>query len=270
MLTRPLNTLLVPIHGFLRAYALFFLSPVGATCSGLTDFSSGAFDVLLDAAENLSGVFKAHAEELETMRKLNEELRHAVKDAKKPLPEPDEPAFPFGTRRPLGGDGDAEIEERLMAEIDGPNPDAITPSTSEPGSPSPWQSSTPRRLSSVADTLRATSSFIRKLQSARTTRISLSHHNSTESIPRLVVDPVGPSPLAEATPASESSDDSDATPLSDAAVTMNRQGSLTFAEPIMRVRSGSALQTLGESEIRPRRGSTSSVAVTFSDEDVEE
>ncbi|KAM0754917.1 voltage-gated potassium channel [Meredithblackwellia eburnea MCA 4105] len=201
------------------------------------------FDALMEAAEQLNEVFRSHSEELETMRGLNEELRAAVHHAKTPERLP---AFPFGTRRPMGGDGDENTEEQLIKEIDGDDDE-------DAGQHTPSR----LRAASVADTLKHASSFIKKLQTARNTRITLTHRNSGEKVPTLSVDTqmTDSSPLTAST--SRASNVSEAA-MVESPVAMNRQGTLTFSEPpvITRNRSTSSIGRVGEGA-RSRLGSTS-------------
>lgn len=90
----------------------------------------GTFDTLLDASERLTDVFAQHAEELETMKLLNSQLRDALnitrqqeeeeefKQARSRLRAHTLSHGPF-VKRPPGGEGDEDVEEELCETIDG-------------------------------------------------------------------------------------------------------------------------------------------------------
>lgn len=212
---------------------------------------------MLEAAENLSEVFKAHAGELETMRSLNEELRLAVEAARNPISESPvaEHPFPFGSRRPPGGDGDDETEERLFAEIDGEPNIATAPSSRRNSTPASGTSTPNRpRVASVSDTLRTTSLFIKKLQKSKASRVPLSRSGTIESSSGLSIDTasgltlLSPPTMVGSSPLGPTSSETSVGTLNDSPVAMSRQGSLTFAEPILigRTRSASNMGIISE------------------------
>ncbi|KAI5476225.1 hypothetical protein MNV49_007987 [Pseudohyphozyma bogoriensis] len=217
------------------------------------------FDMLIEAAESLNQVFKNHAGEFEEMRRLNEEMRaklaeievetelvdEGVKARKRKAKAPTKVArqsssgFPFGVKRPPGGDGDDLVEQELIDELDQPDDedddhgetDHVTlefPSTS---------TSRPRsRASSAAgatDTLQRSSEALDRIGSAKDVRVQLgggriSRHNSTDTFPSLAPTPSNSSAshLPSSTPLAASSS-SNPPP----SIRLSRTPTLSFVEP---------------------------------------
>ncbi|KAK4052621.1 Potassium channel [Microbotryomycetes sp. JL221] len=93
------------------------------------------FDVLLDAAEQVGKVFQRHQDELEQMKRLNAELREALRESQETVTDEDDGDSPSTERglfekRPPGGFEDEEHEEALEQELDG-HDDAASGSNSQ-------------------------------------------------------------------------------------------------------------------------------------------
>ncbi|ORY73112.1 hypothetical protein BCR35DRAFT_307383 [Leucosporidium creatinivorum] len=191
------------------------------------------FDTLLDAAEQLSQVFKNHVDELETMRRLNEELRQALLESSTtPLAEEIEKEeeteeesaeareankpslLPF-IKRPPGGFGDEEEEEEVEREVD----DSTADDGGEDGDrPSQVRSTSasPPTTTTAGDTLRASSALLHRLTTS----------TSPTAITRLVgTDP--PTPTNESTAASPATPTGSRPP----GLGISRTPTLTFSEP---------------------------------------
>lgn len=170
-------------HAISSSWSRMSVSPASssATLPAADSFCrlTGQFDALLDAAEQLSEVFKNHVDELETMRKLNTELRQALlktaasaedqleeelEEASVEAREVKKPSFLPFIRRPPGGFGDEEEEEEVEREVD----DWTTEEGGDdPPRPSQAEASTTNPLSVTAhNTLRASSALLERLDTS--------------------------------------------------------------------------------------------------------
>lgn len=200
--------------GAVRELTTFSLSPSSSSwsrtnvCSSLSLFATsfahpspfaGTFDALLDAADQLAGVFKSHQTELESMRALNAQLRSAIEEAEQrahdevETEDSEEPErakvaskpslLPF-VRRPPGGDGDDELEEELEEEIDSP---IVVEEEGEPkdetAAPSPSPPIITLRPPSALEAYRRSSAMIDRMErSTPPPPINLARRNSTAAL----------------------------------------------------------------------------------------
>lgn len=193
--------------------------------------------MLLDAADRLGEVFRAHSGELDEMRKLNEELRVAIQDTKHSTPTP--PAFPFGVRRPLGGDGDDVVEESLIREIEADDEDdklALRQAGTAAGT-----SSGRVLVSAASDALKKSTNVIGRISATSVARVALGRSNdSAPATPGSVTPPPLMSQSSPLTPSTSGHTPHVPSP----GLAMSRETTLTFVEPPQRPRSTSHVSGL--------------------------
>lgn len=139
--------------------------------------------------------------------------------------------FPFGVRRPMGGDGDEDEEEDIIEDVDDAGGDVVEGNDDEEGQQTPSA-----RLQNASDTLIKTSRVLRRLTLSTPSRISLHRHGSQDGVvpspTATLASPVPPSP-ATTTRSRTASNASrmSSRPSTSGGVPLVRTSSLTFAEP---------------------------------------